>query len=1080
MRNTTNWRNPLIKAGLDKKICDIELGLFLLNSLLPNAPATSLWVLLTGYPFCTPEFENWDESQHNMYASGRHLLKNYLGKELWLEALKYYRSMPVDQRGYKIDSLENFTRNENLTTANLRFDKVYDKTLLSPIPFLERGKLKWAEAGKNYNCKVHGIIETITIPDTLVKSAPRGHDLTGKSQREAITVTWKELEKTAAWMDRQSKKRELKTQWKERIKNAKLQVFGDDDCLVPVESLTINQMMHLVGMVSSGKSNLMKVLAVWAARNKLHITLIVADVLQIFELVKTFADVGITDVAPILGNSNRKSHIERLRQAVYNNNPDEPWNQDHPAFKWLSNTCLLSSEVKPEMSKPFDIGEQPCMDLELTNQVASTDIENNQADGKQSTSSQFKAACPVYSACSYHQKERDLVTASIWIGTPGSLIYSRVPQHINRESLLYYELVWRRSDLVIIDEVDQFQAYLDKAFSPDQTLRRPKRDAWLDTISHKVEAELGRQNSQPLTKKIVNDWWSDCQQCKRVTDKIYGMLGGEYQELYQWRNNKKYFTDWLLLREVATELAGTANADTFMDNIFKPYLKNLSYNHDYLFTLTHQVIEGSGKEEALGKWIETQAKNNNITLDSDKIKPIAIKLEFALLVCVLQKKLHFMMTYWRQVQDILKLKAEDSMWFQAPPADYTPIIPAMPMGNQLAFQYHKSYQEKLGSLRFFRCTGVGRWLLLHFNDLFPSDTIASPHILLMSGTSWAGKSPAYHVDIPVTGVLSPNTNQEFSITSTFLPLYDNDNKPIFVSGTGDKKQDNLDKLVSKLVNDNYLEDQLTKLKGRKLLLVVNSYEQVKVVHKSLMRLNWGNRVIALTRDDHKSESLNHEIENKNHHTLQRGRVFEFAHQPDKDILIAPLKAIERGHNIVDENGMAAIGAAYFLVLPHPSPDDISYAIHSINRWAIENYKTVTGDNLEDLGTTFREKAYDEWVQLLHLPLRLKNLDPNNLRAIHWDIAVSLWQVVGRLIRGGSNAELFWCDAKFAQKAAQMDEEEKDTPSTSILVGIRDLLKPYFEESCEDSGEQINKIDQQIVQALYGPFYHAIANTKNLF
>jgi pPIWI RE three-gene island domain Z len=1069
MRNTKEWRTRLIKEGLDENLCNVELGLYLLSSLVPNAPASSLWVLLTGYPFSIPEFQNWSQLQHKMYASGRHLLTEYRRPYVWTEALNNYRSLAADQCGYEIsESLKEFQVNSNITTANFRFD-VYAKTLKSPIPLLKRREIKWAEADQTYKCEVNGIIETVTIPSALVKSPADSHNLSGKSQRDPLCITWRELEDTAAWMDRQSRKRGLKSQWKTWIKNAKLQVFGDNDCLVRVESLTINQMMHLVGMVSSGKSNLMKVLAVWAARKGLHITLIVGDVLQIFELAKTFADVGVTDVAPILGNSNRKSHINRLHQAVYNNHPEEPFNQAHPGFQWVSNTCLLSGLVNPEMSKPFEIGKQPCLSLQLIKKSESTDLENNEADEKQSESPKAKMACPAYSICSYHQKERDLVKGSIWIATPGSLIYSRVPQQINQESLLYAELVWRRSDLVIVDEVDQYQAYLDKAFSPEQTLRRPTRDAWLDEVLQKVEAELVRQNSQPLSKKIVSDWWDACQQAKRVTDQIYWMLGGDYPELSQWQNSKKYFTDWLLLREVAIDLAGTGNADNLMKDIFEPYINNLDNDKDLLFTLTHK---GSGKAEALRKWVK---ENATIPLEPEKIQEIAVKLEFALLVCVLQNKLTIMMRHWRQVQDILKLEAEDSMWFQAPPADYNAIIPAMPMGNQLAFQYHKSYKEQLGSLRFFRCTGVGRWSLLHFNDLFASDNIASPHILLMSGTSWAGKSPAYHVHVPVTGVLSPNTNKGFSISSEFLPLYDDQNQPIFVSGTGDKKQKNLEKIVTKLVEEEYLEQKLTDLQGRKILLVVNSYEQVKIVHEHLVRLRWGNRVIALTRDDNKSEWLDDESENETHNTLQRGRVSEFANKPDKVILIAPLKAIERGHNIVDEKGMAVIGAAYFLVLPHPSPDDLSYAIHSINRWAIENYKTFEGENLEDLGTNFRDTAYRQWLRLLHLPVRLRTLDEKNLSAMHWDIAVSLWQVVGRLIRGSSNAELFWCDAKFGLNVAQMNEQE-DTPSTSILVGIRDLLQPYFEED----DPQITQRDRQIVQALYRPFYEAIAKTKNLF
>ena len=452
MRNTKEWRNRLIKEGLDEKLCDVELGLYLLKSLVPNAPAKILWILLTGYPFSIPEIKNWNQLQHKMYASARHLLTNYRRPYLWDEALRHYRSEPVDRRGYEVsESLNDFQINTNITTANFRFD-VYAKTLKSSIPLLKRRKIKWAEADQTYQCKVNGIIETITIPSALVKTPPNGHDLTGNQRREPISITWKELEDTAAWMDKQIKKRGLKPLWKNWIKNTKFKVFGDNDCLVPVESLTINRMMHLVGMVSSGKSNLMKVLAVWSARKGLHVTLIVGDVLQIFELAKTFADVGITNVAPILGNSNRKSHINRLHQAVYNNHPEEPFNQIHTGFQWLSNTCLLSGLVKPEMTKPFEINQQPCSSLEFIKKSEVTDTENDESSEKQSNSSQVKAACPAYSVCSYHQKERDLVKASIWIATPGSLIYSRVPQQINRESLLYTELVWKRSDLVIIDD----------------------------------------------------------------------------------------------------------------------------------------------------------------------------------------------------------------------------------------------------------------------------------------------------------------------------------------------------------------------------------------------------------------------------------------------------------------------------------------------------------------------------------------------------------------------------------------------------------------------------------------------------
>ena len=112
------------------------------------------------------------------------------------------------------------------------------------------------------------------------------------------------------------------------------------------------------------------------------------------------------------------------------------------------------------------------------------------------------------------------------------------------------------------------------------------------------------------------------------------------------------------------------------------------------------------------------------------------------------------------------------MWFEFPPLDFNPLIPNMPMGNQLAFQYLKSYKEPLGSLQVFRCTGVVRWLFTNFPNLFQGDNFQSPHLLMMSGTSWASDSSAFHVDVPISGIIAPREEKEIVIKSEFLSFYD--------------------------------------------------------------------------------------------------------------------------------------------------------------------------------------------------------------------------------------------------------------------------------------------------------------------
>jgi hypothetical protein len=1055
MINISKWYKPL-KTDLNKHLCDVELGLYLLNALVPNASADSLWVLLTGYAYNFAECQNWTNNHYQMLASARHLLPQYHSPANWEEALQRYQECTPDIRGYEIYQVDEYWRYQlrtNITVANNRFE-IYNSALNLPVELSQRSDIQWAKAGK-YKCDVNDKKETVEIiPEIASLPKPPQHNLAGVQHRNPLKVSWKELRKTAEWMDNQLEKRGHQPQWIRRFNQVKLQIFNDKQELIDAEYLTIDKILHLVGMVSSGKSNLMKILAVWGWQNKLRVTLVVTDVLQIFELTKMFDELGINDVAPILGNSNKVSHLNRLHRAVYNSNPNQPFKQEHTGFQWLSNTCLLTSFVHPKMNTQFAMGTQPCFSLETidTNEEESASIKTK--------------VCPAYGVCPYHKKERDLVNASILIATPGSLVYTRVPRAINRESILYFELVCRRSDLVIVDEVDQHQAYLDKAFSPDKTLRRPARDAWLDKLYDNIEAKLKYEKSRLLDNEIVSNWWNACQKAKVTADDIYHLLSKE-NSLSKWREKKNYFTDWLLLGEVANLLTtsdNTKNIEQFnnlMQRVFEPYIKDLDNEHNPLFALAKK----DKKRAAIKEWVE---KTATVELPQEKLAEIAVTLEFALLVCDLQNKLYFLMNKWQQVQSTLNLDISDSMWFDSPPSDFNPIIPAMPMGNQLAFQYHKSYNESLGSLQFFRCTGVGRWLLLNFDELFKGDNIASPHLLLMSGTSYAGKSPAYHVDVPVSGVLVPDTSQQIKIHSEFLK-FSHKQLPISVSGAGDNKRRNLKEIVKELVEKEYLSQKIKELQGRKILLVVNSYEQVDWVYQCLVNLvEWKDKVIPLSPDDEIPDEWD-----DNRNFLQRGQSPDFATRPEV-ILIVPLKAIERGHNIVDRDGKAVIGAAYFLVLPHPIPDDLSYAIHSINRWAIDNYKKAKGENLNKLGKNFRDAAYEQWRHFLHLSVRLTTLPDDDRNAVYWDIIVSLWQVIGRLIRGNANAQVFWCDAKFGINTAKNEDGKEDTSASSVLVGIVYLLRPYFENDPE-----IPIRDRIIVQSLYRPFYQAIANTINL-
>jgi len=210
--------------------------------------------------------------------------------------------------------------------------------------------------------------------------------------------------------------------------------------------------------------------------------------------------------------------------------------------------------------------------------------------------------------------------------------------------------------------------------------------------------------------------------------------------------------------------------------------------------------------------------------------------------------------------------------------------------------------------------------------------------------------------------------------------------------------------------------------------------------------------------------------------LQRGMVHTFADTGAR-ILIAPLLAVERGHNILNEIDQAAIGAVYFLVRPHPRPDDLGYAIQSINYWAIENYARTTESSDSDTTVTaiaeiFRQSAFERWRYLLRLPLVYSTLPSDEHAAVTWSQLVTLWQVIGRLVRGGSPARVFFCDAAFAPHLYQ---EALSRTASSLLVSIILLLDPYF----DDDSVSIEERDRIVVQTLYGPFYQALKRMEGI-
>lgn len=1146
MRDRSGWHtrllsqlNPVWPATLvgfrPGKMLDVELGLELLRLVMPDQPAQEAWTLFGGYPY-SDVFGSPAPDTALRVLRARHYLWDMRRRRDWLRSLESYLQVPEELRGYHLVGLDSMPVRRTPSRAAHRFD-LYETLLTTPPRFASQD-LPLAGPGE-YEFFVRDRRYSVTFPPELLEGipAPVGHDLDAALPRagDPIEVTWPELEVAAAEMDTiEAALTGKPNDWLKRLGRVELRLRDDarGEFIASGDGvLRIDRLMNLVGMVGAGKSTLRDILAFWAAtRTGRRITIVVGDVAETLAIVDQFTRLGV-EAAPVLGHSTRERNLERLHRRMASDGADTMLAHDHPSFDYLSSACPLDALRGLEASQPLRIGEAPCTALYPVEppDADTDDLLGSSADrpGAAKKGRRKRHGCPLWSQCPRHRSARSLVEARIWVATPASLVHSGVPAAQQDDRIRYLETACRLSDLVIVDEADRVQMQLDRAFAPATTLAGRSPNSWLDEVAgHKV-AELARRGRLQLSAPEVDDWTSAVDTVSAATDRLYALLIGtpplrnwiiaEYfnaMTLHQWLirswfpaiaappdDDPDTTDDGPTLPGMGREPDRMKYVEDVLDQ-FRDDPLEVQELHDpgdrvtaasnALVHLTLQLLHSSSDSS-----IRQQIRDALLDLldhdpaIADDLDTHATRFEFTLILAALHHRLDRMTTLWPRVEAALNLEATSNVLSRRPPKDYEPVIPESPMGNILGFQFQLGERtgdgDQSGELRFFRCNGVGRELLLNLPDLPVVDGRPGPHVLLMSATSWAGTSSRYHVHVPVDAVLRPHDEEVAAILDTTIRtqfLYWPGSAPtraLTLSGSPPEEREKvLEQMLNQLaIPDRSLGDAPSLLDAeladiedpqrRRILLLVGSYAEAQHAARHLDRIpEWSGRVTQLVSDDT-------DLDNS-WMVLRRGELTKFP-TTGSEILVAPLLAVERGHNIVLPGGKAAIGAVYFLARPHPRPDDIALAIHAINDWAVRQLRHPDDTFRTDAraaGTptqaalAFRRRARQEWNHLLTRKIAWSSLDDDEKISFTWDQLVVMWQVIGRLVRGGVAAKVVCVDAAFAPRQAAF--QAADTPGTSLLSSLRAVLAPYF-----TADPATTPLDRSLVEALYEPLYLALAD-----
>jgi hypothetical protein len=1238
MRDRSSWYKPIVAAFgpwpaefADTKptlLCQVELGLRLLELLDPGLSADSVWPLLGGYPFGAAAGLVPDDLAQRRIVNARHLLWTLRRHRMWTQSLESYARLPERLRGYRFAESAGPVRRVDPPVAALRF-AVYDEAL-AQLPPLERKALPLAGAGP------HILIDRrrraqVTLPAELVFPPAPGHawDERRPATGKPLRIPLAELAETARWMDETEDELGLprRGNWQRRFADLRLDTRSADGLrFEPSEELCLSGLSHLVGMVGAGKSTLMSLIAAWGVPRGLRTTLVVGDVAEQLNLVTLFRALGLP-VAPVLGTTTRERHVQRLHRRLTGRGNHTLLLHDDPGFDDLGTVCVVDALRGLEATEPLRYADAPCTSLLPVKAAGEETRSEAESPGRYRAGADTASrrgdseelgrphGCPLWARCPRHNAARDQVDALIWVANPASLVQTAVPRHLGAERVRHLELACLRSDIIIIDEVDRVQMNLDDAFAPAATLVVSGPESWLDRLhTHKIE-ELALQGRLPLSDRDVEHWSGALDVVSSATNRLYARLIND-ADLREWVEIN-YFSAWTLQEKALEEWypsiepsqapdvrelirdesevfeldepggspadgdaalgpvgavrtpwadrreAVTRDFDAFRDDPLgdhsphSPLTEQLiRAGRDLLHTqnagntrrrvraLLPELLDGAPGLGPGDDWPVPVARKDHDPIPADFrgtedwFERNAERLEFALLLAVLHQRLSRLTFLWPQVEAAIHLDGSDNELSRRPPLDYAPIIPEAPMGNVLGFQFlpddadraHDVEGRRSGTLRFFRCAGVGRELLHALPELGadPAAGRPGPHVLLMSGTSWAGTSTRAHVLVPVQAVLKPRASALEAVRRTEFRtqfVYDRNNRPISLSGQDPKlRPEVLRQLVGRLAKPgrsgrpSILEAELAGIsddRRRRALLLVGSYREATAAADLLEELpRWSGRVRVLTRDDADLDDGTGPDPFRPEGraaALRRGDISSFAEDEDAELLVAPLLAVERGHNILstvhgpNEERVAAFGTVLFLVRPHPRPDDLSLAVLAVNDWVSRFTRdqiphpecgtfselVAKSDSLSAAGLAFRRIARAEWRRLLTRRYVYSRLNKDEQESFAWDQLVTIWQVIGRLVRGGVPARVVFVDAAFAPALAHRlaptgpgDEIDglRDEPLSrlsrrrsndeGLLARLRDVLEPYFDPAA-DPADFVQSSDPALARLLYQPLYDAL-------
>lgn len=988
----------------------IEAVLHLLTLAAPNADPTKAYLLFTQYQLigtteCT--------AMEHTLQQARRTLGYYRSQKYWQDDLRDYREPRYNAVcAFSFEELDG-------TVSFSKMEGTY------PYPYEERQKewmRFWPERFEDsrtpsyvgvgtyryaYPNLESGEVETVQVKFDGDYEPPNQLTTSEKNCRAPISISLDELLNTAKEMAQICPGDPCHAILKTNILK---QIIGSS--VKMCTELTICEVVNIVGMVGAGKSTLIKVLAFWCYQNGYRIAIVVDTVAEVLNLQRYLSAFGVT-ASPLIGRSERLKYINQVTHLN-----ETCLSADFSQY--LTPACLIDG-MDAQHSMAIAFGKEPCYSLKKGNK---------------------NYLCPYFNQCLGTKMLRECYTASVVLTTVAGFAASRVGQQ--RETFL--ELAMRDFDVVIFDESDRAQKTLDHFFMPETSFNDYIREcaedcsAYMRLSSKRREENLAEQRYDEMQRQsvtvlscLVKSLHHELGAWKKIA---YGdpfsaltLLENLYQEESEYKIPYSVY-------KVIYDLIDIQDEDHIRQSTLWALLESSCKSTDEAFF--NQMYRIWLNE--LGTEFQQPKKDKAKRIQDARIKLILRLIYFDHFVRGLSEAYedsHETSYGQNELFGFLQTRFRQQQYF----------LPSALCGN--LFGLKKTDDE---DIILFRQFAFGRSLMkdLPYLRTDPEGKPAGPHVILLSGSSWAEGSYEYHVNRPVNYILEADGEKRAFLEKT---RFFESGFPERVSGAADDQRMAQLRSVTQRAVELIVREY--ERKAGKILLVVNSYAQAQEVQQTLetalRKANCSARICRMISD---AISIQND-----QGTVRRGEVGRFA-KMSEEILIAPAMAIERGHNIVDEYGHSALCAVFFMVRPMAVPHDIQQKGSKLNGFVESHCKRAPHESLFAYNVRIRQFAAQQWAKMSKSKsFGLAELAVEDRKDVVSTLFILILQIFGRLARVTDvtkpEPHVYFVDGAFRRR----EGKQGDFDCLSELGKYLDALMTQKESA-------------EIAETLYEPFYKA--------